>query len=211
MNPADSHRPAAPFWDRIAPKYAKQPIKDPVAYADKLNAVEALLKPTDTVLELGCGTGGTAISLARNVAEYTATDISPAMIGIAEEKRKAAGANNLRFAVGDAADMAVNAPFDVILTFSLLHLVGDVAAVLASVGSQLRPGGLFVSKTVCMGEANLVIRGAVKTLGAFGLVPHVTQLTQVQLEALIQNAGFRIETIRHFGSNRINPFIVARR
>ena len=211
MNPADSQHAAAPFWDRIAPKYAKQPIKDPVAYADKLNAVGALLKPADTVLELGCGTGGTAISLASNVAEYTATDISPAMIGIAEGKRKAAGANNLRFAVGDAANMEANAPFDAVLTFSLLHLVGDAAAVLASVHSQLRPGGLFISKTVCLGEANLAIRWLVKALGAFGLVPLVTQLSQVQLAALIRDAGFRIETIRHFGSNRQNPFIVARR
>ena len=211
MHPADSHHPAAPFWDRIAPKYAKQPIKDPLAYAEKLNAVEALLKPTDTVLELGCGTGGTAISLARNVAEYTATDISPAMIGIAEGKGKAAGANNLRFAVGDAADMAANGPFDVVLAFSLLHLVEDVAAVLASVVSQLRPGGLFVSKTVCLGEANLALRGLVKVLGSFGFVPRVTQLSRFQLEALIQDAGFQIETIRHFGSNQRNPFIVARR
>ena len=211
MHPADSHHRAARFWDRIAPKYAKQPIKDPLAYADKLNAVEALLKPTDTVLELGCGTGSTAISLARNVAEYTATDISPAMIGIAEEKGKAAGANNLRFAVDDAANMAANAPFDVILTFSLLHLVEDVAAVLASVNSQLKPGGFFLSKTVCMGEANFAMRVLVKALGSFGLVPNLTNLSQVQLEALIQDAGFEIEAIRHFGSKRLNPFIVARR
>ena len=94
--PLPRHR-AARFWDRMAPKYAKSPIKDPLAYSDKLNAVETLLKPTDTVLELGCGTGSTAISLARSVAEYTATDISPAMIGIAEEKGKAAGAQQPSF------------------------------------------------------------------------------------------------------------------
>ncbi|MXY33882.1 MAG: methyltransferase domain-containing protein [Boseongicola sp. SB0664_bin_43] len=211
MQPAAFNRPAAPFWDRIAPKYARKPVKDPLAYAEKLDAVEALLEPTDTVLELGCGTGSTAISLARSVAEYTATDVSPAMIGIAEEKGRAAGANNLRFAVGDAAGAAANVPFDVVLAFSLLHLVEDVAAVLASVSSQLKPVGLFVSKTVCMGEANLARRGLVRTLEAFGLAPHVTSLCQVQLEALIQDAGFEIETIRHFGSNRFNPFIVARR
>ena len=211
MNRAASHHPAAPFWDRIAPKYAKRPVKDPSAYADKLSAVEALLKPTDTALELGCGTGSTAISLARNVAKYTATDISPAMIGIAEEKGKAAGANNLHFSVGDAAGMAANAPFDVVLAFSLLHLVEDVASVLASVHSQLRPGGLFLSKTVCMSELNFTIRWLVRVLEAFGLAPRVTILSQVQLEALIQDAGFEIETTRHFGSSRLNPFIVARR
>ena len=76
--------------------------------------------------------------------------------------------------------------------------------------SQLKPGGLFVSKTVCLGEANFAVRALVKVLGSFGLVPNLTNLSQVQLEALIQDAGFEIESIRNFGSKLRNPFIVAR-
>ena len=44
------------------------------------------LKEGDAVLELGCGTGSAALLLAPSVRRYLATDLSPKMIGIAQEK-----------------------------------------------------------------------------------------------------------------------------
>ena len=44
-----------------------------------------LLAKSDHVLELGCGTGSTALRLAADVASYLGTDFSPAMIAIAQE------------------------------------------------------------------------------------------------------------------------------
>ena len=67
---------AQAFWDRHAPKYAKKPIADVTAYEEKLRCVTSLLKPTDRVLEIGCGTGGTARKIAPVVAHVTATDLS---------------------------------------------------------------------------------------------------------------------------------------
>ena len=52
----------------FAPKYAKSPIKDVPAYEYTLGRTRSYLKPTDAVLELGCGTGGTALKLADAVA-----------------------------------------------------------------------------------------------------------------------------------------------
>ncbi|MCV3271285.1 class I SAM-dependent methyltransferase [Roseobacter sinensis] len=201
----------ASFWDRIAPKYAKKPVKDPTAYAEKLETVRELVKPTDIVLELGCGTGTTAIKLAPYVAAYTATDVSPAMIRIAEEKNSSAPVSNLRFAVADASRVAGERPFDVVLAFSLLHLVDDLPVVLRAVHDQLRPGGFFLSKTVCLGEGNIAIRGLVRALTAVGVAPKVRSLTKDDLLGALDDARFEIDSCTQFGSGRITPFIVARR
>ena len=52
------------FWDRIAKRYAARIIKDPAAYEAMLADAAGRLRPTDRVLEIGCGTGSIAIRLA---------------------------------------------------------------------------------------------------------------------------------------------------
>ena len=57
------------------------------------------LRPTDRVLEIGCGTGSIAIRLAPHAGEWTATDFSPEMLRIARAKP---APKNLRFVLADA-------------------------------------------------------------------------------------------------------------
>lgn len=211
MQSATRQHDPQPFWDKIAESYARKPVADPAAYEAKLARVRALLRATDRVLEIGCGTGSTALRLAPAVAEITGTDLSHAMIDIAEGKRVAARARNLRFVRADARDILPGAPFDVITAFSLLHLVDDVPSVLTSVHDQLRPGGLFLSKTVCLGDANAALRLFVRTLGLIGVAPPVTALRKAELSRTLVRAGFDLVESRHFGRGRLNPFIVARR
>ena len=204
--------PYAPaFWDRIAPKYARKPIADPAAYEAKLARVSALLCPTDRVLEIGCGTGSTALRLAPGVAHVTATDISSGMIQIAQSKLGPDAPGNVTFRQADAMDPATHQPFDAICAFSLLHLVGDIPAVLARVRDQLKPGGLFISKTVCLKEASYPIRTMVHVLTAVGIAPRVTALGESDLIRHFRDADFEIQQTAHFSKGRMNPFIVARK
>lgn len=211
MQAALSYPDPQPFWDRIAPKYARKPIADQAAYEEKLARVRLLLRPSDRVLEIGCGTGSTALRLAPAVAEITATDISRGMIDIAEEKREAAGASNARFVHADASETLSAAPFDVVTAFSLLHLVDDVPAVLRSAHAQLKPGGLFISKTVCLGDASAALRLFVRALGLLGLAPPVAPLTRAELSRALVRAGFDLLECGYFGKGRLNPYIVAQR
>ncbi|MBB5050595.1 cyclopropane fatty-acyl-phospholipid synthase-like methyltransferase [Afipia massiliensis] len=54
----------ARFWDRSSRKYAVSAIADQAGYERTLDRTRALLGPNDRVLELGCGTGTTALRLA---------------------------------------------------------------------------------------------------------------------------------------------------
>jgi len=114
---------AAKFWDKVARKYSRNNIKDIVSYEYTLERTRSYLKPTDRVLELGAGTSSTALLLAENAGSYVASDISPEMIAIGNEKLSETKLKNLTIEVGTVTDFArKQAEFDVIMGFNLFHL-----------------------------------------------------------------------------------------
>lgn len=203
----------ARFWDRAARKYAASPIKDMAGYERTLARTRHYLRGTDTVLELGCGTGSTALRLAPSVQSIRATDISAAMIAIAREKAAAAGVSNIAFESAAAGALPSGPPCDAVLAFNLLHLVSARQSLLRQVFENLRPGGLFISKTACLSEMSRLIRFAVPVMQWTGFAPQVAFFTASELETEIAAAGFHIiETARH-GSGRSDAriFIAARK
>ncbi|MEM9070248.1 MAG: class I SAM-dependent methyltransferase [Myxococcota bacterium] len=202
---------AAPFWDQIAEKYAAKPIDDVPAYEAKLARLRDLLQSDDRVLELGCGTGGTARALAPSVREVVATDISEAMLEIAHRRLRETDLENITFLQRNATDVVPGAPFDVVCAFSLLHLVPDLPATLGAVHDNLAPGGTFISKTVCLGDRSPFLRGMVHVMKWMGRAPYVNMLSRDQLLDAIGNAGFELVEASHFGTHASSPFVVARR
>lgn len=205
----------ARFWDLTARKYAASPIADPVGYERSLKRVQGLLSLQDRVLELGCGTGSTALCLAPGTASYLGTDVSAEMIAIAREKLAAQPVPSLRFEVADA-DMPPANPgcYDAVLAFSLLHLVTDLDAALSALLTALRPDGLLITKTPCLGEMNpLIPRLMVPLMRAVGKAPPVLCLSAERLVAAMERQGLRIESVeRHASKGRdFRPFIVARK
>jgi ubiquinone/menaquinone biosynthesis C-methylase UbiE len=212
--PATAPDPAR-FWDRTARQYAADPIADPAGYEATLRRVQALLTPHDTVLEIGCGTGTTALRLAPRTAGLLATDVSPGMIAIAREKLAQAPQPRLRFEVAD--DVAAprhGTAHDAVLAFNLLHLVPDLDATLDAVCRALRPGGLFLSKTPCLAEMNpLVPHLLVPLMRALGKAPAVQVFGADQLQSALARHGLRVEATERHGTRRkdFRVFIVARK
>ena len=90
------------------------------------------------VLELGCGTGSTALRLAPHVARYVGTDDADAMIAIAQEKLAAEPVAGLSFAAARPGDGSLPpGPFDAVTAFNLLHLLPDLPAALAEMRGLL--------------------------------------------------------------------------
>lgn len=60
------------------------------------------LKKTDTVLEIGCGTGKVSVAMAREVKSVIAIDIRPEAITLATKTAKEAGVKNIEFSCTEA-------------------------------------------------------------------------------------------------------------
>ena len=205
----------ARFWDRIARKYAADPIADMPGYEATLRRVQGLLTAEMNVLEIGCGTGSTALRLAPFTRRLLATDVSAGMIGIAREKLAAEPLPQLAFALADAdAPAAGPGDYHAVLAFNLLHLVSDLDQALASAVQALRPGGLLISKTACVAEMNPLIRWlAIPVMRAFGKAPPVLCFDADELQAAMVRQGLVIEAVERHGTRGkdIRVFIVARK
>jgi len=206
------------FWDKSARKYAASPVADLAGLERTLARTGEMLVPSHDVLELGCGTGTIALRLAAAAGSYLATDISSQMISIAEEKLAGTDCdhlkNRLEFRKATACQLAMEpARYDAVLGFSYLHLAGDPSTVLKNIRTLLKPKGLFISKTPCVGDMNPVIRLAIPLMRIAGMAPgSVTSFSSASLVREIRTAGFEILENERHGSERkdTRPFIVAR-
>jgi ubiquinone/menaquinone biosynthesis C-methylase UbiE len=203
---------AAAFWDKLADKYAKKPVKDAEGYERTLESTRKRLSAGDEVLELGCGTGTTALLLAPSVRQITATDISSRMIAIAQEKAQAQGVENVRFVRATLSDGdRGEGPFDVVLAFNFLHLLEDIPAAVRRIDGLLRPGGWFVSKTVCLAEQSRFWGAAVAVMRRLRLAPYVQCLKVAELEEILTCTGFEVIEAASSEASIPSRFIVARK
>jgi S-adenosylmethionine-dependent methyltransferase len=93
-------------------------------------------------LDLGCGTGATAVRLARLGIDVTLLDSSPAMLDIAERAALEAGVDGkIVLKHGDAAQVANLFPvgsFDFVLCHNILEYVDDPNAILSAATQMMR-------------------------------------------------------------------------
>ena len=203
------------FWDRIARKYASDTIADIAGYEATLRRVKACLSSDHDVLEIGCGTGTTALRLAPFTRRLLATDFSARMIDIASEKLAIQPVPQLSFAVADADALSPGVgTFDVVLALNVLHLVADLDHALSGVVRTLRPGGLLICKTPCIAEMNpLIAHVALPLMRAIGKAPHVLSFDGQTLQSAIARQGLDIVSVERHGTRGkdFRVFIVARR
>ncbi|WP_274960982.1 class I SAM-dependent methyltransferase [Lentibacter algarum] len=202
------------FWDKMAPKYAESQMRSVEDYEHTLARTLSHLTPEMRVLEMGCGTGTTALRLAPHVKAFVGTDQSSEMIRIARDKA-ADEHSNLEFRVLGAAESAqLEEGFDVVMGFNLFHLVPDADAVLADIFKMLKPGGLMISKTPCLmdkafGWKRFLVAGMLPVLKRIGKAPDVGLWRIADVDRRIADAGF--ETLEAGNFPAISRYVVARK
>ncbi len=100
------------------------------------------------VLDAGCGSGGTAISIAEEVTFATGLDLSPRFSDsgtkLAREKR----VKNVAFVQGDGLKLPyANESFDVVLSHSVIEHLPSAEAYIAECARVLKRGGRFYLST----------------------------------------------------------------
>ena len=182
------------FWNKLADKYSRRPVADEAAYQKKLDATREYFEPDMEVLEIGCGTGSKAIAHAPYVKHIRASDLSTRMVEIAKDKAKAAGIDNVTFEAlsVDALDVP-DASIDVVMAHSVLHLLEDKERVIADFHQMLKPGGVFVSSTACIGDMMLPLRLIIPVGRFLRLFPLVKIFSVDELKDSLANAGFEID------------------
>ena len=182
------------FWNKRADNYSKRPVSDEATYEKKLEITREYFHPDMNVLELGCGTGSTAIAHAPYVKHILATDLSTRMIEIGRDKAKAAGIDNVTFEAASADGLDVpDDSIDAVMGHNLLHLLENKERVIADVHRVLKTGGIFVTSTACIGDMMFLFRLIVPVGRSLRLFPLVKVFTVAELKQSLEAAGFEIE------------------
>lgn len=199
------------FWDMRARDYdATSGSIYAKAYDLTVQRAADYLRPGDRLLDFACGTGLAALRLAPYVSSVRGIDISPRMVEIA--RKKAAGLPNVEITNTGLFDPCLKAgSFDVAAAFNVLCYLPDLPGALSRIHELLRPGGVFLSATNCLGgwPTKAGIKKFVKS--HTGAMPYVAFFTQKSLARKIAQSGFHVLAQENLFPAPPNLFIAARK
>jgi SAM-dependent methyltransferase len=180
-------------WLRTKP-FGNNPRESARLLIDFAYVLELLdLQPGSSMVELGCGSGWMTRFAARHGVRAEGYDISPEMIGIAQELAREEGLD-VHFEVGDMEQLDLGRRFNTCLIYQSLHHTPRADLVLQAAHRALAPGGRLL-----LSEPNwkhrFEGRQAASEYGVtdLGYTPH-------KLKRLLRAAGFT--HIRRFHNNR---------
>jgi ubiquinone/menaquinone biosynthesis C-methylase UbiE len=162
-----------------------------------------------TVLDMGCGTGVAARTIARRAnfsGRVTGIDLSPYLVEAAKRLADEEGLGDLlEFRSGDTRDLDIpDGRFDAVVAHTLVSHVKEALTVLKEAGRLVKPGGLiavfdgdYASMTFALDDPVQSKRHDEALIKAVVTSPRVMR----QMPRLIQQAG--LEMVRTF------PYIMA--
>ena len=140
-------------------------LRTDLAFANLQDFLPLQVKPSLCALDLGCGTGATAVRLARLGIHVTLLDSSPAMLDIAKREAREAGVTDkVVLQHGDATQLANlfhTRSFDVIVCHNILEYCDDPGAVLRGAACALRDSSAILSVLV-RNQAGEVFKAAIE-------------------------------------------------
>lgn len=169
-------------------------------------ALGGFMGSSDSILEVGPGTGNYTVPVSRRCARLVAADSSPEMLryleGLVIRERLA----NVEVRTARLPDEIVIGPdekFDGVLTVGTLNYVEDVGAALYSLASVLEPEGWIVF-TVPFSS----IEGRVYALTELVNRRWIQLHSLKETVSLVENAGLRIVTTASAGFSRLGLTLV---
>lgn len=185
------------LWEKIASNYDKQSSKFEQAYKLSIEKSKKVLKNTDKVLEIACGTGIISLAIAEQVNSVIGVDISPKMITIAKEKAAKLSINNVDFKTADGYSLKYeDNTFDAVLLFNSLHIVKEPSVLLAEIYRLLKPNGYLITATDCYSESVPFLKKIYtlvpKIMNRFGVINYLSCFSKKDIISLLMQNKYEI-------------------
>ncbi len=148
--PLDAKHKAAQTYDAAADHYDHEPLGFWSHFGHR--TIERLqLRPGEHVLDVGCGSGASAIPAAERVAPHgrvVGVDLANEMLQLAREKATARGFSHAEFHNGDMEKMdQPDESFDAVVSVFSIFFVADMAAQIRRLWRLVKPGGRLAITT----------------------------------------------------------------
>lgn len=168
-------------------------------------------RPTDRVVDLGCGWGTFCFAWADRAAEVVGVDFSARAVELCTSRLSETPSANVRFVCADAGDTGLEAAaYDLVIAADLFeHLYPDDAArVTAEAFRLLAPGGHFAVWTPHRGH----VLESLKNRDIFLKrdPSHVDYKSMADMKRLLSEAGFAIDRA-YYAESHVRVLRVAER
>jgi ubiquinone/menaquinone biosynthesis C-methylase UbiE len=138
----------------------------------------------DRVLDVGCGTGKVAVTLASVCQEVVGIDLTPAMLVEAEALGRDYGLKNVRWETGDVSCLPFNDhAFTLVTSTAMLHHTDDPGLILEEMCRVCAPGGRVVLTDLTTSAEKNAAFDAVEVLRD---PSHVHSMTTAELRGLAE-------------------------
>ena len=205
------------FWNKASKGYDKSEARFEFIHNTTRKYAEKYLDASNIVLDYGCGTGTKSCELASHVKEIHAIDISKAMVESARNKAANSNIENVHFTQATIFDSRYeNESFDVIFAFNMLHTVDKPHHVVQRIHELLKPNGLLISSTPCLGgRKSLLVTmqiHLVRILSKIGIIPiTIREYRRSDLDSLLGKGDFKTVEAKEIYKGASSYFIVARK
>lgn len=205
------------FWNKASKNYDKTEERFEYIHKKARENTKKHLKDSHIVMDYGCGTGTASCEFSSLVKEIQGIDISSEMIRIAKEKAVVSKIENATFEKADLfEDKFQDDSFDVILAFNMLHTVSNPQDIVHRTNDLLKPDGLFISITPCLGQkmsflVNLQIQ-LVRILCKFGVIPiPIRRIKSTDIDILLAKGEFEAIDSEEIFKGASSYFVAAKK
>jgi cobalt-precorrin-6B (C15)-methyltransferase len=140
------------------------------------------LKTTDTVLEIGCGTGKVSVAMARLTKKVCSVDLRPEAVSLATETARKAGVHNIEFSTTEATAFVHR---DQVYDCAFLGGTKNLLAILPALSKNVR-------RTIVINAVLLsTLADAVNALQELGLFVEVVQVQVSRSHAIAGSIMFK--------------------
>ncbi len=178
-------------WNTWASRYDTLINTTEKSYMALTHKIIESIEYTDSILELGAGTGHLSLSISPYCKEIDAIDFSENMIRKARENKSFSRFQNVNFKLSHAEHIQCqDSTYDVVILSNAMHVLDNPQDVMAEIKRVLKPGGRLIAPNF-VHEEKAHSRLIIKALGSVGY-PVERTFNENSYYRFLEKYGFKL-------------------